>query len=62
MDDWLCVKRNFINLPENPDFLADDHLINLRVSQMELVSIALLMLKGVVYPRLKNYSIIYDAS
>lgn len=41
MDDWLCVKRNFANLPENTDFLADNHLINLRVSQMELVSIAL---------------------
>ena len=40
MDDWLCVKCNFITLLENIDFLADGHLINLRVSHMELVSIA----------------------
>jgi hypothetical protein len=43
MDDWLCLKPNLVNLLENTDFLADDHLINLRVSQMESVSIALLM-------------------
>ena len=54
MDDWLCVKSKFVNLLENIHFLADDHLINLRVSQREMVSIALLMLKGGVYPILKN--------
>ena len=46
MDDWLCVKRNFVDSLGNSDFLADGHSINLRVSQMGLISIALLMRKG----------------
>ena len=54
MDDWLCVKCNVMNLLENIDFLVDNHLMNLRVSQMDLVSIARLMPKGGVHQKSKT--------